>query len=210
MRKFTLLLAAGVAATALTAPAFAEGPKAGRAKMFDQADANKDGKVSKDEFAAMRDGFFAKLDADKDGVVTRAELRQTAKARRDERRGRRFGRLDGDKDGKVTEADFMNRAKARFAKLDANKDGVLTQEELREARKARGERRWKRRHARFHRAHQRRGHRFGMRRVDADGDGKITKAEFTAAGDKLFARLDRNKDGVIERAELPKWGRRNR
>lgn len=220
MRKFALLLATGVAAAALTAPALTTaawadtaktGSRDGRSRLFDRADANKDGKVSKAEFAAFREARFVKIDVNKDGVITREEIRVAIKARFDERRARRFGRLDGDKDGKVTEADFVARAKARFAKLDTNKDGVVSREEIREARKARGERRWKRRHARFDRArHHRRGHRFGMRRIDTDRDGKITKAEYRAAGDKLFAWLDRNKDGVIEHAELPRWGRRHR
>lgn len=32
---------------------------------------------------------------------------------------------------------------------------------------------------------------------DADGDGKVTQDEFTAATDKLFKALDRDEDGVI-------------
>jgi Ca2+-binding EF-hand superfamily protein len=37
---------------------------------------------------------------------------------------------------------------------------------------------------------------------DRDGDGRITRAEFTRADDAGFARLDRDHDGVITRADF--------
>jgi Ca2+-binding EF-hand superfamily protein len=42
-----------------------------------------------------------------------------------------------------------------------------------------------------------------FRMVDEDHDNKITKAEASAASDKLFARMDTNKDGVISIDDLP-------
>jgi Ca2+-binding EF-hand superfamily protein len=41
-------------------------------------------------------------------------------------------------------------------------------------------------------------------RMDADKDGKVTKAEFEAAGDKMFQRMDKNGDGIIEKDEMQK------
>ncbi|MGN6376538.1 MAG: EF-hand domain-containing protein [Sphingomonas sp.] len=38
--------------------------------------------------------------------------------------------------------------------------------------------------------------------VDGDHDGRITPAELQAAFDQAFARLDRDRDGVLTRAEL--------
>ena len=38
--------------------------------------------------------------------------------------------------------------------------------------------------------------------VDADGDNKITLAELDAKFDQIFARLDKDKDGVLTRTEL--------
>ncbi|HEX4694338.1 EF-hand domain-containing protein [Sphingomonas sp.] len=38
--------------------------------------------------------------------------------------------------------------------------------------------------------------------TDADGDNRITLAELTAKFDDMFARLDKDKDGVLTRAEL--------
>ncbi|MFN7224931.1 MAG: EF-hand domain-containing protein, partial [Paracoccaceae bacterium] len=37
---------------------------------------------------------------------------------------------------------------------------------------------------------------------DADGDGVVTEAEFTAATQKLFPMLDRNADGVLTTADF--------
>ncbi len=39
-------------------------------------------------------------------------------------------------------------------------------------------------------------------RGDADADGKITFAEFSARGAEAFARADANKDGTVTIAEL--------
>jgi Ca2+-binding EF-hand superfamily protein len=41
-----------------------------------------------------------------------------------------------------------------------------------------------------------------FKRLDKDGDGKLTLAEFAASELKLFARLDKNKDGVIAADEM--------
>ena len=38
--------------------------------------------------------------------------------------------------------------------------------------------------------------------ADTDGDGKVSKAEFMADGDRFFAALDANSDGIIGQAEI--------
>ncbi len=43
-----------------------------------------------------------------------------------------------------------------------------------------------------------------MRVADKDENGQISKAEATAMGDRMFERMDRNKDGVISVDDLPK------
>ena len=44
------------------------------------------------------------------------------------------------------------------------------------------------------------------KRYDTDGDGKITSEEYTR-GTEAFTRLDRDKNGVIEEADMSKGGR---
>ncbi len=84
-------------------------------KLFARLDANKDGKISAEEFAAFREGN-AKVDA------------QATKAGK--RGARLFARFDKDKDGSLsrTEADAV--LAWRFKRMDANNDGVLSLEEL--------------------------------------------------------------------------------
>src|SRR6188768_491935 len=38
--------------------------------------------------------------------------------------------------------------------------------------------------------------------MDANGDGKITRAEHSAAAKKMFAQCDANKDGIVTAAEM--------
>jgi len=41
-----------------------------------------------------------------------------------------------------------------------------------------------------------------MQQLDADKDGKVTKAEFLAPYEAQFAHLDKNKDGSVDKAEI--------
>jgi Ca2+-binding EF-hand superfamily protein len=41
----------------------------------------------------------------------------------------------------------------------------------------------------------------GMQMMDADKDGKISKDEFMQAHAKMFAAMDRNKDGALDASE---------
>lgn len=47
-----------------------------------------------------------------------------------------------------------------------------------------------------------------LEKADADGDGNITKAEFTDARAKIFARLDRNGDGYLTKDDVPSFAAR--
>ena len=41
----------------------------------------------------------------------------------------------------------------------------------------------------------------GMARMDADGDGKVTREEFMKGHEAMFDKIDQNGDGVIDQAE---------
>ncbi|MBA3510804.1 EF-hand domain-containing protein, partial [Sphingomonas sp.] len=102
----------GVAAVALAAvaPAVAQVPAAGAAKVQSRADV-----------AAKVQRKFARLDANRDGAITQAEVqalrgqRVAKRAQRAQRRdpGQRFARLDTNSDGQVTRAEFDALAAAR-------------------------------------------------------------------------------------------------
>lgn len=79
--------------------------------------------------------------------------------------GGRLLRLDTDKDGDVTLAEFLKPRQDRFAEFDTNKDGVIDAAELTAYFKTKA------------------GNRIeGMlKRLDANGDGKISREEFALA-----------------------------
>lgn len=117
---------------------------------FDTIDANKDGKLSKEEMPRRGDRkhggrgdgpreAMAKLDADKDGRISRAES-----AASQGKFATRFDEMDANKDGYVDRADHEIRSKQRqdewFASADTDKDGKLSRTELDAAKAKRGER----------------------------------------------------------------------
>jgi outer membrane protein assembly factor BamB len=116
-------------------------------QIFAQADTDKDGKLSKNEFTSVADLWFAKLDPDKSGKLTPeqfAERFYDAMPPRDDGDGAQqrrpsrttgpafFSASDADKNGSLTGAEL----KATFAKWydqwDADKTGAVTEDKLRE------------------------------------------------------------------------------
>lgn len=98
----------------------------------------------------------------------------------DAMRGAHFTRFDDDGNRIVTAAEIGAFIAARHAQ---NADGVGAAEASTQ-KKNHGERM--------------------LKRLDTDGDGSITVAEWQASAEKRFARLDANSDGKIEPAEFPK------
>lgn len=92
-------------------------------------------------------------------------------------------------DATVARTDEAAKAAERFAAADANHDGAISADEL-EAM-AQGQRG----------PNDNRGGGGGLRRADADGDGKITKEEFVAAQLRRFDMQDADKDGQLTKAE---------
>jgi Ca2+-binding EF-hand superfamily protein len=167
-------------------------------RLLKTADTNKDAKISKEEVTAWQDQLFAQIDANKDGTLTRGELIDFRAARMDEFRknnpppeqaddsdDRRGPQMDDDDDDDRSD---WQRYGHHYGWRDDD----------------RGER-----HGRRDRHEGMMGQRAGMmgrgffRMIDEDRDGKITKAEAVAASDKLFTRMDVNKDNQITIDDLP-------
>ena len=138
---------------------------------------------------------------------------------------------DANGDGTITREEFMARAAEHFARLDANKDGKITPDEMKAAMDARPEGRGMgpgmgMRHGRRGGPDGLGGpggpggpgmmpppppggpegpggaHGDMLARLDANHDGKLSRAEFNAPGDKHFDMIDTNHDGQIDQAEL--------
>jgi len=112
---------------------------------LEQADANRDGKVSKQEYIDARAAQFSRMDRNGDGFIDEADAREGADQ---SQRGRRAasairGRMDSNGDGKVSKEEFVNAPTMLFDKVDADKNGELDAKELEAARSAAG--RWRER-----------------------------------------------------------------
>ncbi|PLX39085.1 MAG: hypothetical protein C0606_00635 [Hyphomicrobiales bacterium] len=104
----------------------------GMAYMFDRFDENDDNAVSLEEFLAGTPGAkrFAAFDADKDGKVTKDEIDALLAKRMATRRDRIVSRFDTDGDGIITKEEFDKPRTERFGMLDRNDDGKVERQEL--------------------------------------------------------------------------------
>lgn len=102
---------------------------------FATTDANKDGKVTPEEFAAARTAAATAIDADKDGLISADELAamhlKAMEARIKEHTARMIADLDTDGDGKLSAAEFATPPVPAdaFTRADTNKDGAIDQAE---------------------------------------------------------------------------------
>ena len=104
-------------------------------------------------------------------------------------RGAMFDKLDLDKDGLVTSGEAMEARGRWFERADADADGNLTLEEMTAQR----------RHGGAEGKAGRIERRFA--KLDQDGDGRISQAEFTAGTGHWIERVDGDGDGAISREE---------
>jgi Ca2+-binding EF-hand superfamily protein len=101
-----------------------------------EADANKDGIITRDEVMAAAERRFASLDRNKDDALDKGDADALRKETADYRVQRFMHRFGVDRDGKVTKEQFFAKAKERFARLDRDGDGTVS----------RGERGWSKDH----------------------------------------------------------------
>ena len=110
---------------------------------LEQADANHDGKVTKQEYVDARAAQFSRMDRNGDGFIDDADAREGGNERGQRAAKALRGRIDSNGDGKISKEEFVNAPTMLFDKFDANKDGVLDATELEAARNAAG--RWRER-----------------------------------------------------------------
>ena len=185
------MLALGLAVAAFSAVAATDGVEAAPAE-GKQAERG----VAIEDLEARAARRFARADADDDGRITPEEFAAVEPGRRDRRgrdgdRGRRRG--DGPRHGLGLDGAVGDAA---FDAADADGDGKLTREELREMRRvARDTMRERMRERMF-------------ARIDANGDGALDAGEFPPDMQRLRA-LDADGDGRLTRAEM-REGRKHR
>ncbi|GGW37330.1 hypothetical protein GCM10011452_27140 [Gemmobacter lanyuensis] len=117
------------------------GPMMGPMFDFDTVDANKDGKITADEFKAHRVAEMKAVDSDGDGKITAEELTamhmKAAEARAKAMAPQMLERMDVDGDGAVSVTELLampGPGAQMIDRLDADGDGAVTKAELEAAR----------------------------------------------------------------------------
>jgi Ca2+-binding EF-hand superfamily protein len=100
-------------------------------------------------------------------------------------------KADADKSGGITFDEFSAAMKGRFEAADTNHDGKVTVEELA---------------AQLEKEHYERMAKRMIARFDTKGDGVLTLDEVEGRQKKLFALLDKNDDGKLEKREMRGMG----
>jgi hypothetical protein len=105
---------------------------------LEHADANHDGKVTKQEYVDARTAQFSRMDRNSDGFIDEADARAGGNERGQRAAAAVRGRIDSNGDGKISKDEFINAPTMVFDKFDTDKDGVLAANELEAAREAAG------------------------------------------------------------------------
>lgn len=208
---------------------------------FASLDADSDGTVTREEFLAATgkhaEARFERMKPDENGIVKREGKGRHHHGPRSQAHGEKERPSAQDQARHISE-----RSAREFARLDADKDGMISPQEHEAGLKARAERMAERRDQRAERRagmpeEMRQMHgelrklmREGMNfeayagfmqeratsrfdALDADKDGKLTGAEFTAGiverAEKMFARMDANEDGKVTREDRNERGGRH-
>lgn len=142
MFKAGLIAALAVAVASTSALAHPRGHWGHGGGMFQRADTDGDGAISRDEYRAWQDAVFAKRDRNSDGLLDEADRAEdTTKRRHRAARGATLRKqLDTDNDGKISKVEFVDGAMARFDRWDTDGNGVLDAKEIETARNAMRER----------------------------------------------------------------------
>lgn len=156
---------------------------------FRKLDWNGDGVLSLDEFREGLRARFEKLDRDGTGAIPCKPAGNPANGKSHRSVGGAKAKLcqeaDLNHDGKITRDEFDKAAIARFNAVVKGGKGMTLAQYVQDQMGP------------FLEAEARR-----FKRLNKNGDGKLTLAEFSAPAEKLFDKLDKNHDGVLTPDEL--------
>jgi hypothetical protein len=96
-------------------------------QIFEDADADKDGKLTQAEIDAYRDARFAEFDADNNGELNLEEFTALHNDLTKQMTVRAFQMHDPDGDAAITKEEFERPTAGLVQRLDRNNDGALTQ-----------------------------------------------------------------------------------
>jgi Ca2+-binding EF-hand superfamily protein len=101
-------------------------------KIFDSADTNGDGVITREEFHAARERLFVRLDRNGDGYIDKDDMsgRLAGRQRAQERLAELITQLDKDGDGRVSKAEFVDGSTPLFDRADTDHNGELSKEEV--------------------------------------------------------------------------------
>jgi len=160
---------------------------------FKQADANHDGVIDKAEFRADHAGFFDALDSDGNGMLDSVEISfYENKVVPDVLQNARFGALTG---GRLIQVQYQPGSSAQQGGPAMGASGPapdLGASRHKSGPPLEGA-------AAFNFLHEPEP----ILAADTNLDGRVTKAEFLDAADRRFKRLDKDGDGKLTPAELP-------
>jgi Ca2+-binding EF-hand superfamily protein len=101
-------------------------------KIFDAADANGDGIITREEFLAARERAFVRLDRNGDGYIDKDDLpsRLVGRGNAQQRLTQLVTQLDKDGDGRLSKAEFTEGPTPLFDRADTDHNGELSRDEV--------------------------------------------------------------------------------